>query len=147
MLMNTSHPDQISYFSVIAGILRAGYQAFPISPRNSDVAIAHLLRSTHCTHVLVSADAAMQKLVQAAGSEILALGGEMKIIPMPTFDQLFGHFNVSESLLPMKKIGMDEPAVILHSSGNFHRSMRQVLTDVLQGPRRSLKPSRSRIAF
>ncbi|KAJ6599959.1 hypothetical protein DFH09DRAFT_970599 [Mycena vulgaris] len=110
--------DQITYFSVITGILRAGYQAFPISPRNSDVAVAHLLRSTSCAHVFVSADAAMQKLAGAAAEKISALGGELKIISMPTFDELFEASDAFESLPPMDKVGLDEPAIILHSSGS-----------------------------
>ncbi|KAJ7191141.1 hypothetical protein GGX14DRAFT_295715, partial [Mycena pura] len=54
--------DTITYWSVIAGILRAGCRAFPISTRNSEAAVAHLLQSAACVHVFVSADATMQKL-------------------------------------------------------------------------------------
>ncbi|KAJ7468444.1 male sterility protein-domain-containing protein [Mycena latifolia] len=106
--------DQITYLSVIAGILRAGYQAFPVSPRNSDVAIAHLLRSTNCTHLFVSADAAMQNLVRAAS---IKLEEELKMMRMPTFDDLFALLNPLELPPPMQKISSDAPAVILHSSG------------------------------
>ncbi|KAJ7103042.1 hypothetical protein B0H15DRAFT_810726 [Mycena belliarum] len=107
--------DQITYFSLIAGILRAGFQAFPISPRNSDVAIAHLLRSIKCTHVFVSADAAMQKLVGGASTR---LEGELEVIPMPSFEDLFAGSSHTELLPPMQKISLDAPAIILHSSGS-----------------------------
>ncbi|KAJ7206143.1 hypothetical protein B0H12DRAFT_1243356 [Mycena haematopus] len=110
--------DQITYFSVIAGIMRAGCQAFPVSPRNSDVAIAHLLQSTDCTHVFVSADNAMQSLVRAAAGKLSMLGREVKFLPMPTFEDLFAPSDPVISLPPMCKVGLDAPAVILHSSGS-----------------------------
>ncbi|KAF7353828.1 Acetyl-CoA synthetase-like protein [Mycena venus] len=89
--------------AVIAGILRAGYQAFPVSPRNSDVAIAHLLQSTGCTHVFVSGDNAMQKPGHCSGCETVFL---------------FAPSDPAISLPPMRKVGLDAPAVILHSSGS-----------------------------
>ncbi|KAJ7452161.1 hypothetical protein B0H11DRAFT_1742224 [Mycena galericulata] len=110
--------DQITFFSVIAGILRAGFQAFPVSLRNSDVAIAHLLQSTDCGHVFVSADTAMQKLVAAVAAKTAALGREIKILPMPTFEDLFTSPGLPEPLPPMQKVDLDAPAVILHSSGS-----------------------------
>jgi acyl-CoA synthetase (AMP-forming)/AMP-acid ligase II len=109
--------DQIAYFSVIAGILRAGYQAFPISPRNSDLAVAHLVQSTACSHIFVSADPAMQKLAGAAGDKISALGGELNIVAIPTFEELFDSSVALGPIPQMEKFGLDEPAVILHSSG------------------------------
>ncbi|KAJ7730355.1 hypothetical protein DFH07DRAFT_969173 [Mycena maculata] len=109
--------DQITYFSVIAGILRAGYQAFPVSPRNSDVGISHLLQSTDCTHVFVSPDSATQKLVAAAAAKLSGLGKEINILPIPTFEDLFAS-DSPEFMPPMRKIGLDAPAVILHSSGS-----------------------------
>ncbi|KAJ7667223.1 hypothetical protein B0H17DRAFT_990381 [Mycena rosella] len=109
--------DQITYFSVIAGILRAGYQAFPISPRNSEVAVAHLLRSTGCTRVFVSADAAMQKLAKAA-ADTSAVEEKLEILAMPTFEDLFERPDAIAPLPPVEKHGLDEPAVILHSSGS-----------------------------
>ncbi|KAJ6588257.1 acetyl-CoA synthetase-like protein [Mycena capillaripes] len=107
--------DQITYFSLIAGILRAGYQAFPISPRNSDIAIAHLLQSTDCTHVFVSADDAMQKL---AGAAVGRMSAKIKLLPVPTFEELFAPSDPPVLLPPMHKTSLDAPAVILHSSGS-----------------------------
>ncbi|KAJ7607406.1 hypothetical protein FB45DRAFT_948237 [Roridomyces roridus] len=91
--------DQITYFTTIAGILRAGFQAFPISPRNSDVGVAHLLKSTKCSHVFLSEQ-------------------KINILPMPTFDDLYAPSESTSSLPPMQKLGLEEPAVILHSSGS-----------------------------
>ncbi|KAJ7189839.1 hypothetical protein GGX14DRAFT_580331 [Mycena pura] len=112
--------DQITYFSVIAGILRAGYQAFPVSPRNSDVAIAHLLQSTGCTHVFVSGDNAMQNLATVAAAKLATLqaGKEVKFLPMPTFQVLFDPSDPVDFLPLMRKVSLEAPAVILHSSGS-----------------------------
>ncbi|KAJ6459713.1 hypothetical protein C8R47DRAFT_1028048 [Mycena vitilis] len=110
--------DQTTYFSVIAGILRAGYQAFPISPRNSDVAVAHLLQKVACSQIFVSADASMQKLAVSAATEISVLGGELTIMPMPTFEELFENPDATEFAPTLRHIGLDEPAIILHSSGS-----------------------------
>ncbi|KAJ6598643.1 hypothetical protein B0H10DRAFT_2085224 [Mycena sp. CBHHK59/15] len=110
--------DQITYLTIIAGILRAGYQAFPISPRNSDVAIAHLLRSGACNHVFVSTDPAMQKLVGAAAAKLSAAGAEVNMIPIPRFEELFKASAASELLPPMRKLDLEDPAVMLHSSGS-----------------------------
>jgi acyl-CoA synthetase (AMP-forming)/AMP-acid ligase II len=111
--------DQITYFTLIAGILRAGYQVFPVSPRNSDAAIAHLLQSTGCNYVFVSADSAMQKLAGAAATKIVALGGQINLIPVPSFVELYDKSTTGDFLPPMRKLDLEAPAVILHSSGRF----------------------------
>ncbi|KAJ7242075.1 hypothetical protein C8J57DRAFT_1368382 [Mycena rebaudengoi] len=110
--------DQITYFTLIAGILRAGYQVFPVSPRNSDAAIAHLLQSTGCNYVFVSADSAMQKLAGAAATKIVALGGQINLIPVPSFVELYDKSTTGDFLPPMRKLDLEAPAVILHSSGS-----------------------------
>ncbi|KAJ6521257.1 hypothetical protein DFH09DRAFT_871257, partial [Mycena vulgaris] len=105
--------DQITAFSLIAGVICAGYQVFPISPRNSEFAIVHLLQSTDCSHILVSSDATTQKLVQAAVSAIPSL----KLIPTPSFDELFGG-PLTPDIPPLIKPASEDIAVILHSSGD-----------------------------
>lgn len=59
----------------------------------------------------------MQKLAGSAATEISALGGELRIIPMATFEELFELSDSPEVVPAVQKIGLDEPAVILHSSG------------------------------
>ncbi|KAJ6630175.1 hypothetical protein B0H10DRAFT_1939389 [Mycena sp. CBHHK59/15] len=108
--------DQMTYLSVIAGILCAGYQAFPVSPRNSEDAVSHLLASSGCTHVFVSADAAMQKLAKAATTKISANGGDVKIIPIPGFGQLFNPTISVQTLPPVPKVDLDTTTIIMHSS-------------------------------
>ncbi|KAJ6483684.1 hypothetical protein DFH09DRAFT_1211912 [Mycena vulgaris] len=110
--------DQITYLSLIAGIMLAGYLPFPLSPRNSDAAVAHLLRSTSCAHIFVSADPSMQKLAGAAQSKLLDLGRDLKIMSLPTFEDLFEPSSVPETVFPIKTAALDDPIVIMHSSGS-----------------------------
>ncbi|KAJ6545363.1 hypothetical protein B0H19DRAFT_1266811 [Mycena capillaripes] len=75
--------DQITYLHMIAGAMLAGYLPFPLSPRNSDAGIAHLLQSCSCTNVFELSE--------------------------PSF--------TPRILLPLPKVQLDDPAVIMHSSG------------------------------
>ncbi|KAF6743956.1 hypothetical protein DFP72DRAFT_1079255 [Ephemerocybe angulata] len=87
--------DQISYFALIAGIIRAGHCAFPISPRNSDAAVATFCTRQALSMFFVSGDRAIQKLAQS------------------TQGQLDG-----DSVVILGDIGRDATALILHSSGS-----------------------------
>ncbi|KAJ7096117.1 hypothetical protein C8R44DRAFT_813206 [Mycena epipterygia] len=109
--------DQITYLSLVVGVMLAGYLPFPLSPRNSEAAIVHLLRSSSCTHVFVSADPSMQNLAGAARIGISALEEDLKIMPIPTFQELFEPSIASQNL-PRKKVNLDDPAVLMHSSGS-----------------------------
>ncbi|KAJ7775604.1 hypothetical protein DFH07DRAFT_1056780 [Mycena maculata] len=110
--------DQITYLSMVAGIMLAGYVPFPLSTRNSDAAIAHLLQSTSCTHIFVGLDPSIQKLAGAAQARISLVGKALKIMPIPTFQESFEPSFAPEPLVAVKNAKLDEPAVILHSSGS-----------------------------
>ncbi|KJA23453.1 hypothetical protein HYPSUDRAFT_98809, partial [Hypholoma sublateritium FD-334 SS-4] len=45
--------DSITYYTLVIGIMNAGFTPFPISPRNSTESVAHLLESTGCEAVFV----------------------------------------------------------------------------------------------
>jgi acyl-CoA synthetase (AMP-forming)/AMP-acid ligase II len=112
--------DTITYFTLIHGIIRAGYVPFPLSPRNSPAAIAHLLAKTECKHIFLSEDPSMQGL--AAGSlKILAGQGDhqVKRIVTPFFDELYESRPKEDSIPIPKTKGVDlaGPGLILHSSG------------------------------
>lgn len=95
----------------------AGYQAFPISPRNSPVAVAHLLASTRSKHVFVSSDPAMQKLADAASKTEGA--STFEVLPMPAFEQLFSNNTDNGRFLSTERLDLNRPAIILHSSGAY----------------------------
>lgn len=110
--------DTITFFTVIAGIIRAGYTAFPISTRNSPAAVAHLLQKVNVAHVLVGSESALQALI----AESLALvkdQAQPPTSPMLSFSDIYSaedreHFFA----LPSVKHGVDDAAYILHSSGS-----------------------------
>ncbi|RXW20332.1 hypothetical protein EST38_g5522 [Candolleomyces aberdarensis] len=106
--------DQLSYFSLIAGIIRAGYCAFPISPRNSDAAVANLLQKSGAAFMLVSHDKPMQKLAQAASQ---LLDRDMPFMDIPSFQEIYEQAEITEAP-PSLHSKSDETALILHSSGS-----------------------------
>lgn len=112
--------DTVSFFTLIHGIIRAGYTPFPLSPRNSPAAIAHLLAKTGATHMFVSEDPSMQAL--SAGSlKMLAGQGGQKVerLPTPFFDELYQPRPEEDArpLPPLAKADLSAAGVILHSSG------------------------------
>ncbi|KAJ7139272.1 hypothetical protein C8R44DRAFT_302385 [Mycena epipterygia] len=109
--------DQITYLSLVAGVLSAGYQVFPISPRNSELGVMHLLQSTNCSHVLVSAEATTQQLLEGVVAAITTQGGRLQLIPVPSFEHLFGVSNPPD-FPPTPRPESDEVAIIMHSSGS-----------------------------
>ncbi|KAF9465935.1 hypothetical protein BDZ94DRAFT_1296127 [Collybia nuda] len=113
--------DTFTYCALIVGILRAGYQAFPISTRNSAVAIAHLLRQVNSKYVFVSNGAAIQRLVSTVCAQPL-VGGvpgvNLHLLPIPSFVSLFEMSgDMFVPLAPMEHPPDLAPALILHSSG------------------------------
>ncbi|CAL1699337.1 unnamed protein product [Somion occarium] len=112
--------DTITSFTLQAGIMRAGHAVFPISPRNSPPAIAHLLSKTGAQHLLVGPEPALQSLAKAslkimsdADSPLPALAA------VPAFEGLYPQRDdPTFELLPPIRPDWDDPAVILHSSGS-----------------------------
>jgi acyl-CoA synthetase (AMP-forming)/AMP-acid ligase II len=109
------------------GIIRAGYVAFPISPRNSAIGIANLLVKTKCTFLFVSEDAPMESLAEEA---LGMLGSDPELIQhskvhqlaLPTFDGLFPEKDDGfKPLPPFRTPSVDTPVFILHSSGALLR--------------------------
>jgi long-subunit acyl-CoA synthetase (AMP-forming) len=115
--------DTFTYCALMVGILRAGYQAFPISTRNSAIAIAHLLQQTGSKYMFVSDDPGIQRLAAATciQSSISRIAGvNLHLLPVPSFESLF---EVSDDmfspLIPMEHPAEFAPALILHSSGSI----------------------------
>ncbi|KZV68636.1 acetyl-CoA synthetase-like protein [Peniophora sp. CONT] len=111
--------DSVSYATMTLGIQRTGAVPFPISTRNSTIAVAHLLRSTGVRQVFVSEDAAMR----GTSLEVVRLLTEdnylVELLDFPRFELLYSSGqSTSESddncIMPHS---MDTPGLILHSSG------------------------------
>ncbi|KAI9464124.1 acetyl-CoA synthetase-like protein [Lactarius psammicola] len=113
--------DTVTYVTTEVGILRAGFAVFPISPRNSPEAIAHLLKKTAARHLLVGGEPMLQKLA-ATSLELLRADGqpETPISNIPHFEDLYPHesSHVDFKYYPAVKFDLDAPALILHSSGS-----------------------------
>ena len=114
--------DTITYFTLIHGIIRAGYVPFPLSPRNSPEAIAHLLIKSRATHMLVSGDPSMQGLSAGSLKRLAADEGSIKVerLSVPFFADLYAPFDEKkESLESPEKVDLDATCLMLHSSGAF----------------------------
>ncbi|KZT28667.1 acetyl-CoA synthetase-like protein [Neolentinus lepideus HHB14362 ss-1] len=111
--------DTITYFTVTMGIVRAGFAAFPISPRNSPAAVAHLLAKIKVSHVLVGAENALQELIKHALEMVPENSShmQMNMSSMPTFEELYIDDDDFKPL-SFERPDMDDPAIILHSSGS-----------------------------
>ncbi|TDL22741.1 acetyl-CoA synthetase-like protein [Rickenella mellea] len=108
--------DTITSWALLAGIMRAGYQVFLISPKNSAIAVAHLLRRTNCRMIFISDDTATTDLCHKAVDELEV---KIPVVSAPGFNDVFrdGGDNFTR-LPPIIPPSLDIPAVILHSSGS-----------------------------
>lgn len=101
----------------MTGIERANCTVFPISPRNSPAAIAHLLKMTSTTHVLVGSEPALAELAAAS----LTLMEEGVFRPqtslMPSFQDIYKASDGPFELLPLVKPSIESIGIIMHSSG------------------------------
>ncbi|EKM52277.1 uncharacterized protein PHACADRAFT_211549 [Phanerochaete carnosa HHB-10118-sp] len=99
-------------------MLRAGLAVAPIALTNSPAAIAHLLRETSTTHVLVSDDKPARTLVDAVLELIVDAGGQPPVaVPMPKFAEIFDKDRPAE-FLPERVYDYTSPAIYVHSSGS-----------------------------
>ncbi|KAF5353868.1 hypothetical protein D9756_007248 [Leucocoprinus leucothites] len=117
----TDETPVVAILSVIAGIMRAGYRAFPISPRNSERGIANLLLKMKVEYIIVSKDDAMQRVANGAcelvRQEQQSL--DVTLLDAPSFQDLFSDpLRSFEPLPPMQRTNVDSIALILHSSGS-----------------------------
>ncbi|KAK7470222.1 hypothetical protein VKT23_001657 [Stygiomarasmius scandens] len=61
-----SYSDSIPYTTTMLSVMRANFILFPISPRNSPQAVAHLVDKVGVAHMLVGYDKSMQELMERA---------------------------------------------------------------------------------
>ncbi|KAJ7229429.1 hypothetical protein B0H12DRAFT_1147826 [Mycena haematopus] len=114
--------DAIPYFVLFMSCLRANYVAFPISPRNSPAAVAHLIDKAAVDHLLIGPDPALLALATDA-TQILNeqySTAAPDISPTPLFEDLFrvDSKSITAKDIPYEYHGPDSPALICHSSGS-----------------------------
>ena len=114
--------DTISYFTLLAGICRAGFIAFPISPRNSPAAIAHLLAKVGVSYMIVGPEDALRTLATASLDLLKATGAvPPTVFPLPSFEEIYpDSLDSNFAFLPPLTTRWDDPVIIVHSSGNVY---------------------------
>jgi acyl-coenzyme A synthetase/AMP-(fatty) acid ligase len=97
---------------------QTGATAFPLSARNSAVAVAHLLRSTNAHHVFISEDLAMQTLYREAAEHLAKDGFTTQAHDVPHFEDVYNDEPAPASEdVRIATFDFDALVVILHSSG------------------------------
>ncbi|KAF5350371.1 hypothetical protein D9757_013631 [Collybiopsis confluens] len=108
--------NNLLFFTIILGLLRAGITGFPISPRFSANVVARLVDMVRPTHILVNDEnSSLGKLVVKLVFE--ASGWAPTICKMPTFEELYLGHNTFEPL-PRHSPEFDKRAFIVHSSSS-----------------------------
>lgn len=111
--------DSITMFTVIYGLMRAGVVPFPLSPRNSPGAIAHLLVTTGAKRIIIS-DGMRQLYLDTLDILRKSKADLIKTLEMPKFDALFPlPTGVDEEIPLAANVDINSPCMILHSSGMF----------------------------
>ncbi|KAJ7770560.1 hypothetical protein B0H16DRAFT_1715220 [Mycena metata] len=112
--------SSILYVSLVYGALRAGCTVFPLSPRNSDVATAHLIAESGITYLLVSADAHMQEIARKAKILLDSRSVHVNVIPAPTYEEISTTPDTEPGVLPPLLAIDDDDRVLMiaHSSGS-----------------------------
>lgn len=101
----------------MAGIMRIGFAIFVISNKNSPAVIAHLLKATGSSAIMVSSDASTRNLVEEA-LQMMEQHEKIPILDAVTYPDVFpGEYSKFEPLPPLPDDIMDMVAIIAHSSG------------------------------
>ena len=124
--------------------MRAGFTVFPISPRNSPAAIAHLLLKTSPAHLIIGPEPSLKELMAISYDLIKKDGAQPpQVSEMPFFDALYGtQLSPFEPLPPVKR-GHDDIALIMHSSGRLYvtQCIQTLMFYVFQALQRFQSPS------
>ena len=121
----------MTYFCSILGVLRAGFIVFPISPRNSPEAVAHLLARTKANVLFTNAstDAGIQNVVTRAMQRLHDDGeAAPPMHSLPVFEDLFpSHAEKlqAKAIAPFRAWDAGQAMFIMHSSG-MHTSRLSV---------------------
>ncbi|KAK0461857.1 acetyl-CoA synthetase-like protein [Desarmillaria tabescens] len=119
-----SMSDTITYATTVMGLQRTNYVVFPISPRNSALAVAHLLYEVRVEHVLVGRDESMQVLSHEALDILKSRYPSVdlpQLSPIPIFEDLFladWETRTNADDLPLLSVDPGAACMYLHSSGS-----------------------------
>ncbi|KAH0578600.1 hypothetical protein H2248_003740 [Termitomyces sp. 'cryptogamus'] len=119
-----AHTDTIIYSTIITGAIVAGIVPFPISVRNTPVAVAEMLMKTSC-HRLLATSAVLKTLIDETKARLASFSYEVQIeeipSPMVAYPQLAhetADYPFESYPAPSHRpIAMDT-CMIVHSSGS-----------------------------
>lgn len=96
--------------------LNSTLQPFPISNRNSPAAIDHLLKVTHCKHLIyTSTNEQLRNLAENASKN----ASEVQLTSMPELSALYNESEPPKiAALSARRKDLNAPALIIHSSGS-----------------------------
>ncbi|KAF8209695.1 hypothetical protein K438DRAFT_1810225 [Mycena galopus ATCC 62051] len=111
--------SSILYAFLLFGTLRAGCPVFPLSTRNSEAAVAHLIAESGVNYLLVSQDAHMQDIARKANDILQSKNVHITLISIPTYEEICAHEHEDrDALPPLQPIDDDRVLIIAHSSGS-----------------------------
>ena len=105
---------------MLMSIVRAGYTVFPISPRNSAAAVAHLIDKVDVKCVFVGRDVVTTDLAQEAmksWDKQHPKATNPLLSPMPIFEDLFRESEDDPDDIPYEKPKENDIIFYVHSSG------------------------------
>ncbi|KAJ6534661.1 putative aminoadipate reductase [Mycena vulgaris] len=118
--------DTILYQAIIMGIMIAGRAPFPISPRNSAVAVANLLLTTSC-HRILATKSTVHDLLSDVAVELAKNhpGFDLTVEEMPSVQAIYPRLGKERSEDPFRHYLPIDPysplervCIIFHSSGS-----------------------------
>ncbi|KAG6810396.1 putative NRPS-like protein biosynthetic cluster [Tricholoma furcatifolium] len=118
--------DTVVYQAITVGLMTAGLVPFPISPRNTPAAVAHLLKKSSC-HRLLTTPTTLRPLLDGLKAELAADSPEfqLSIEEIPSLSTIYpklGHETSEDSFEqyppPATRPSLSDVAIILHSSGS-----------------------------
>lgn len=124
------YTDIPTSWAIITAVMRLGGVAFLISARNSASAVADMLTRSETRLLVVEDRGSLRQLADDAVK--LVQNDSVKLLQCPEFRALYGKDAHDFEPLPKCKVGMDDTAIILHSSGiTLYATSICAVTDIL----------------
>ncbi|KAJ7052224.1 putative aminoadipate reductase [Mycena amicta] len=116
--------DTLPYQTLFAGCIAAGLVPFPISHRNSDAALKHLLTTSKAQRILTTRGS-LGQLIDSLAADLQAQQHVLSIQEMPTLAELYPLLGretpedpFTQYSRPGKEALLTDTALYLHSSGS-----------------------------
>lgn len=113
----------VTAWASVTGVIRAGFTVLLLSPRNSPLALAHLLKSTKCGMIVHSTDSFVEDVL-AETLGLLRESGEAStaLCQLPKYSEIYGQQDVVQPVPRYQAVHSDDIAIISHTSGLWHNT-------------------------